>query len=72
MSSSETSEFSDSGAIAEIVSQALAANPKQVADYLAGNEKIIQYFVGQVMKLSRGRANPQLVQQELKRQLSQK
>ena len=66
------SQVSDSGAIAEIVSQALAANPKQVADYLAGNEKIIQYFVGQVMKLSRGRANPQLVQQELKRQLSQK
>ena len=63
------SQVSDSGAIAEVVSAAINANPKQVAEYLAGNERVLQYFVGQVMKLSHGRANPQLVIQELRTQL---
>ena len=63
------SQVSDSGAIAEVVTAAIEANPKQVAEYLAGNERVLQYFVGQVMKLSHGRANPQLVIQELRTQL---
>ena len=54
----------------DFVAQALAANPKQVAEYKAGNEKVIQYLMGQVMRLSRGRANPQIVMAELKKQLS--
>lgn len=66
------SQVSDSGAISSVVSEAISANQKQVGEYLAGNEKVLQYLVGQVMKLSRGRANPQLVQQELKRQLAGK
>ncbi len=63
------SQVSDSSAIASVVTDAINANPKQVAEYKAGNERVLQYFVGQVMKLSKGRANPQLVIDELKKQL---
>lgn len=62
-------QVSDSGAIAAVVSQAIAANPAQVEQYKAGNAKVLQYLVGQVMKLSKGKANPQLVVAELKKQL---
>lgn len=62
-------QVSDSGAIAEVVTQAIAANPTQIEQYKAGNEKVLQYLVGQVMKLSKGKANPQLVIAELKKQL---
>jgi len=62
-------QVSDSGAIAAIVAEAIQANPKQVDDYKNGNEKIIQYLVGQVMKLSKGKANPAMVVAELKKQL---
>ena len=55
--------------MAEVVSQALAANAKQADEYRAGNERVLQYLVGQVMKLSRGRVNPQLAIAELKKQL---
>jgi aspartyl-tRNA(Asn)/glutamyl-tRNA(Gln) amidotransferase subunit B len=64
-------QVSDSGAIGEVVAQALAANPKQVAEYKSGNEKVIQFLMGQVMRLSRGKANPQLVMSELKKQLAE-
>jgi len=64
------SQVSDSGAIAQVVAQAIAANPKQLAEFKAGNAKLLQYFVGQVMKLSKGRANPQLVVAELQKQLN--
>ena len=63
------SQVSDSGAIAEFVKAAIEANAKQVGEYKAGNPKVLQYFVGQVMKLSKGKANPQLVVTELKKAL---
>ena len=63
------SQVSDSGAISSVVAEALANNPKQVEEYRAGNERVLQYLVGQVMKLSKGKANPQLVVAELKKQL---
>lgn len=63
------SQVSDAGAIQELVRTALESNPKQVADYRNGNPKVLQYFVGQVMKLSRGKANPQLVVSELQKAL---
>ena len=66
------SQVSDASAIAGIVTQAIEANPKQTAEYLAGNERVLQYFVGQVMKLSKGRANPGLAIEELKKQLQAK
>ena len=62
-------QVSDSGAIAEVVAQAVAANPAQVEQYRSGNAKVLQFLVGQVMKLSKGKANPQLVVAELKKQL---
>lgn len=62
-------QVSDTGAIAKIVADAIEANPKQVQQYLDGNEKVLMYLVGQVMKLSKGKANPPMVIQLLKEQL---
>ena len=62
-------QVSDSGAISAVVTEAIRANPAQVEQYKAGNAKVLQFLVGQVMKLSRGKANPQLVIAELKKQL---
>ncbi len=51
-------QISDSGAIEALVDQVLAANPKLVEDYRAGKEKAFNALVGQVMKASKGKANP--------------
>lgn len=51
----------DTSALERIINEVLAANPKQVEQYRAGKKTVIKFFVGQVMKLSKGRANPQLV-----------
>jgi aspartyl-tRNA(Asn)/glutamyl-tRNA(Gln) amidotransferase subunit B len=61
---------SDEGAIAKIVAQVLAENPKAAEDVKAGELKAIGFLIGQVMKLSRGKANPALAQQLIKQQLS--
>jgi aspartyl-tRNA(Asn)/glutamyl-tRNA(Gln) amidotransferase subunit B len=63
------SQVSDSGAIAGFVAEAIAANPKPVEEFKAGNGKALQFLVGQVMKASRGKANPQMAVAELKKQL---
>lgn len=60
---------SDEGAIAEIVSQVLAKNPKAAEDVKNGEMKAIGFLTGQVMKLSQGKANPALAQQLIKKQL---
>jgi aspartyl-tRNA(Asn)/glutamyl-tRNA(Gln) amidotransferase subunit B len=62
-------QVSDSSAIEAFVDQAILDNPTQVEQYKAGNAKVLQYFVGQVMKLSRGKANPQMVTELLKNKL---
>ena len=62
-------QVSDGSAIAGAVSEVLANCEKQVAEYRAGNAKILQFFVGQVMKQTKGRANPGMVVAELKKQL---
>ena len=62
-------QVSDAGAIAAFVDQAIAANPAQVEQYRSGNERVIQFMVGQVMKLSKGKANPQMVLALLKEKL---
>ena len=49
--------------------QAIAANAKSVEDFKAGKTAALQFLVGQVMRLSRGKANPQVVQEALKRRL---
>jgi aspartyl-tRNA(Asn)/glutamyl-tRNA(Gln) amidotransferase subunit B len=65
-------QVSDSARIREWVDQAISANPKQAEQYLAGKTTLLGFFVGQVMKLSGGRANPQLVNDVLKDALESK
>lgn len=62
-------QLSDEGAIAEIVQRVLADNPKAAEDVRNGEMKAIGFLVGQVMKQSQGKANPQLAQQLIKAQL---
>jgi aspartyl-tRNA(Asn)/glutamyl-tRNA(Gln) amidotransferase subunit B len=63
-------QISDSGALEGIVDEVLAANALQVADYRSGKEKAFNSLVGQVMKATRGKANPQQVNAILKSRLS--
>ncbi len=63
-------QISDGGEIEKIVDQVLAANAQQVADFRAGKEKAFNSLVGQVMKASRGKANPQQVNDILRRKLA--
>lgn len=62
-------QISDTGQISAIVQQVISDNPEPVAQFKAGKETIIKFLVGQVMKASRGKANPQLVEQLLREQL---
>jgi aspartyl-tRNA(Asn)/glutamyl-tRNA(Gln) amidotransferase subunit B len=64
-------QVSDSGAIEQIVLDVLAASAAQVEQYRGGNEKVFGFFVGQVMKASKGKANPALVNELLKKKLSE-
>jgi aspartyl-tRNA(Asn)/glutamyl-tRNA(Gln) amidotransferase subunit B len=63
-------QVSDAGAIETIIDEVIKANPGQFDDYKAGKEKLFGFFVGQVMKASKGKANPELVNQLLKKKLS--
>jgi aspartyl-tRNA(Asn)/glutamyl-tRNA(Gln) amidotransferase subunit B len=62
--------MSDVGALEAIVAEVLAANPKQVEDYRAGKEKAFNSLVGQVMKATKGKANPAQVNELLKKKLA--
>ncbi len=62
-------QVSDSGAIESLVDQVIAANPKPVEDYRSGNKASINFLKGQVMKLSKGQANPALVGEVLVQKL---
>ena len=64
-------QVSDTGEIERIINAVVKANPAQHADYKAGKEKLFGFFVGQVMKASKGKANPELVNELLKRKLSE-
>jgi aspartyl-tRNA(Asn)/glutamyl-tRNA(Gln) amidotransferase subunit B len=64
-------QISDASALAAIVDQILAANPKQVEQYRAGKTTVLGFLVGQVMKATRGQANPAAVNQLLKHKLGQ-
>jgi aspartyl-tRNA(Asn)/glutamyl-tRNA(Gln) amidotransferase subunit B len=63
-------QISDTGAIEKLVDEVLAANPKQVDDYRAGKQKAFNSLVGQVMKATRGKANPAQVNEILRRKLA--
>lgn len=58
-------QISDEGAIRPIIEKVISLNPQSVADYKAGKERAIGFLVGQVMKETKGKANPQLVNQLL-------
>lgn len=62
-------QITDESAIAQIVEDMIAKNPEQVAQYKAGKDKVFGFFVGQVMKLSKGQANPDSVNRLLKEKL---
>jgi aspartyl-tRNA(Asn)/glutamyl-tRNA(Gln) amidotransferase subunit B len=63
-------QISDTGAIERIVDEVLAANPGPVAEFRAGKEKAFQSLVGQAMKATKGKANPQQVNEILRRKLA--
>jgi len=63
-------QISDSGEIERIIDGIVASNPSQVAEFRAGKEKAFNFFVGQVMKATRGKANPVHVNEILRRKLS--
>ena len=62
-------QITDSGAIEVLIDAIIAANPGQVAQYRAGKDKVFGFFVGQVMKQTQGKANPQQVNDLLKQRL---
>jgi len=59
-------QVSDTGAIDAMIQEVLNANPKQVEAYKGGQDRLFGFFVGQVMKASKGKANPAMVNQRLK------
>ena len=63
-------QVSDAESIEAAVEQILAANPKQVSEYKAGNEKVFGFLVGQIMKATKGKVNPQKANEILKQKLS--
>lgn len=63
-------QISDSSALAAAIDAVLAEHPSQVADYRGGNEKLLQFFVGQAMKRTRGQANPQQLNELLRQKLA--
>ena len=65
------SQVTDEAAIRNFVDQVIAANPKQLEQYRAGKTSLAGFFVGQIMKLSGGRANPQVVNEVLRKALEE-
>ncbi len=65
------SQISDTREIEEVASQVIEANSKAVADYKAGKAQSLKFLVGQVMRGTRGRANPKLASELLKRKLEE-
>lgn len=62
-------QISDEGAIVKIVEETLAENPQSIADYKAGKDRALGFLVGQIMKKSRGKANPEMVNNLLKERM---
>ncbi len=63
-------QVTDTAAIEQIIDSVITANPVQLADYRSGKDKLFGYFVGQVMKVSGGKVNPQQLNDLLKKKLS--
>jgi aspartyl-tRNA(Asn)/glutamyl-tRNA(Gln) amidotransferase subunit B len=63
-------QITDSGAIERVIDEVMAANPKQLADYRSGKDKLFGFFVGQVQKATGGKANPAQLNELLKTKLA--
>jgi aspartyl-tRNA(Asn)/glutamyl-tRNA(Gln) amidotransferase subunit B len=63
-------QITDSGAIEKVIDEIIEANPKQLADYRSGKDKLFGFFVGQTMKATGGKANPALLNDLLKKKLA--
>jgi aspartyl-tRNA(Asn)/glutamyl-tRNA(Gln) amidotransferase subunit B len=64
-------QVSDTDTIAAAIARIVAANPKQVAQFKAGNDKVVGWFVGQVMKETGGKANPQKTSELVRQKLAE-
>lgn len=65
----ELKQISDAGELGGIIDEIIKSNPKQVEEYRAGKDKLIAFFVGQVMKITKGKANPEQVNTLLSQKL---
>ncbi len=65
-------QVSEGSVIKDLVTKVLNDNPKPLADYQAGKETLANWFFGQVMRAAQGQANPQVLREELEKQLSEK
>ena len=64
-------QVTDAGAIEDLVTRVLAEHPQETAAYRGGKSKLMGFFVGQVMRASKGKANPQMVNELLQKKLAQ-
>src|SRR5258708_39037086 len=64
------SQISDTGALEKIIDEVIAGNPKQVEQYKSGKPQVMGFLVGQIMRASRGQANPAAVNELLREKLS--
>ena len=62
-------QITDSSALEKVIDEVMAANPGQLADFRAGKDKLFAFFVGQVMKATKGKGNPQQVNELLQKKL---
>jgi aspartyl-tRNA(Asn)/glutamyl-tRNA(Gln) amidotransferase subunit B len=62
-------QLSDTGEIDGLIDSVIAANPDQLANYRSGKEALFGFFVGQVIKASKGKANPKIVNERLRAKL---
>jgi aspartyl-tRNA(Asn)/glutamyl-tRNA(Gln) amidotransferase subunit B len=62
-------QVTDEGEIGKVIDEVLANHPKEIEQYLAGKEKVLGFFIGQVMKQTQGKANPKLVNEILRAKL---
>ena len=64
-------QISDTGALEELAAKVIAANPQSVEDFKAGKKKAVGFLMGQIMKETKGQANPQVVNGILTKKLSE-
>ncbi len=64
-------QITDESTLVQVIDEIIAANPNQLEQYRSGKDKLFGYFVGQVMKATQGKANPQLINELLKKKLDQ-